>query len=330
MDTTNNYLSQTLKDLESKLLQTQKLLSEAQIESQADLVNLTTEEIKNIESEILQIKQSIDLLQTTYSETEEQQEGNSKLDPNEAIIEVRAGAGGDEAGLFAKELLEMYLRYFELKNYKTSVVFSSENIMGGIKTTSIEVKGKNIYNLLKNESGVHRVQRVPVTEGSGRIHTSTATVAVLPKIIKTDIEIKPDDIKWDFFRSGGAGGQNVNKVSTAVRLTHAPTGIIIECQEERQQGKNRAKALSMLQSRIFTMMNEQNVGRISEIRTTQVGTADRSEKIRTYNFPQDRITDHRIKQSWGNIPGVFNGGLEKILLATSSQALATPQEQDLE
>ena len=150
MDTTNNYLSQTLKDLESKLLQTQKLLSEAQIESQADLVNLTTEEIKNIESEILQIKQSIDLLQSTYSETEEQQEGNSKLDPNETIIEVRAGAGGDEAGLFAKELLEMYLRYFELKNYKTSVVFSSENIMGGIKTTSIEVKGKNIYNLLKN------------------------------------------------------------------------------------------------------------------------------------------------------------------------------------
>ena len=177
---------------------------------------------------------------------------------------------------------------------------------------AIEIKGLNVYKKLQHESGVHRVQRVPVTESGGRIHTSTATVAVLPELKKTDIEIKPEDLKWDFFRAGGHGGQNVNKVSTAVRLTHLPTQIVIECQEERSQGKNRDKALGVLNSKLYTLMHEQNVKSISDLRTNQVGSGDRSEKIRTYNFPQDRVTDHRINKNWHGIAYILNGDLDKI------------------
>ena len=240
-------------------------------------------------------------------------------------MEIRAGTGGSEAGLFAHDLYRMYMRYAEKNNWKVKELFFSENELGGIKTVTISIKSSNIYNLLKNESGVHRVQRVPITEAGGRIHTSTATVAVLPQISKIDIQIKPDEVKSEFFRSGGAGGQNVNKVSTAVRLTHLPTGIVVECQEERQQAKNRALAMEILKSRLYNLMKEQQVKNISDLRAGQVGTAERSEKIRTYNYPQDRITDHRLNKSWHNMEAVMNGEIDQILQETSQVEQAETQ-----
>jgi len=225
------------------------------------------------------------------------------IDPNVAIIEIRAGTGGNEAGIFAKDLFRMYVRFAENKGYKIEK----------LSPTSVKLNGKNVYALLKNESGVHRVQRVPITEASGRTHTSTATVAVLPKVKKVNINIVPEDLKWEFYRSGGKGGQNVNKVSTAVRLTHKPTEITVECQESRTQGKNRERALEILNSRIYTEMQEQQVKNITDLRSSQVGLAQRPEKIRTYNFPQDRITDHRIKKSFGNIKKILDGNLDKML-----------------
>ncbi len=235
-----------------------------------------------------------------------------------AILEVRPGTGGDEAALFAGDLLTMYLRYAEKVGWKCETINLSEGNAGGVKIATIELKGPGAFNLLKNESGVHRVQRVPTTESAGRIHTSTATVAVLPLMTKVPIEIKPDDLKWDFFRSGGHGGQNVNKVSTAVRLTHIPTGVIVECQEERFQGKNREKALQILNSRLVSEMEAQHVKSIADIRVAQIGTGNRVEKIRTYNFPQDRVTDHRLKTSWHNIPSILSGNIQEILTQTSS------------
>jgi peptide chain release factor 1 len=223
------------------------------------------------------------------------------------------GTGGDEAGLFAFDLYRMYMRYGENEGWKVEELFFSENGVGGIKTVTMEIKGKDVYKLLKNESGVHRVQRVPTTEAGGRIHTSTATVAVLPVLKKVEINIRPEDIKMDFFRSGGHGGQNVNKVSTAVRLTHTPTGVVVECQEERFQAKNREKAMAILESRLYNLMQEQQVKSITDIRTEQVGSGERSEKIRTYNYPQDRITDHRINKNFHNIPSIMNGNLKDIL-----------------
>lgn len=237
----------------------------------------------------------------------------NEIDPNTIILEIRSGAGGDEAGLFATDLHRMYLKYGEKNNWKVKEIFKSENLAGGIKTVISEIRGKDVYKLLKNESGVHRVQRIPTTESYGRIHTSTATVAVLPKVKKININIRPDELEWEFFRSGGKGGQNVNKVSTAVRLIHKPTQIVVECQEERQQGRNREKALEILKSKLYSQMREQQVGNISDLRSSQVGTAGRSEKIRTYNFPQDRVTDHRIKRSWHSIDRIMSGEIEKIL-----------------
>lgn len=249
----------------------------------------------------------------------------SKMKPDAVVLEIRAGTGGDEASLFAGDLYKMYSRFAEKEGWKVKELSKSENTAGGIKTISAEIHGKDAYKLLKNESGVHRVQRVPVTEAGGRIHTSTATVAVLPKVKDINIEIKPDDLEWEFYRSGGHGGQNVNKVSTAVRLTHKPTGIVVECQEERFQGKNREKALEVLKSHLYNMMLVQQVKSITQLRTTQVGSAERSGKIRTYNYPQDRITDHRIGKSWHNIPSIMNGNIEKMLQNLSGASANTAE-----
>ena len=293
----------------NKLLEENKLLLTS---PDNELSKMAQEEIKELENQLADLEKSLKALDNNYDGSEETSEGVS-VNPNSAILEIRAGTGGDEAGIFAADLRRMYLRFAEEKGFKSEEYYRSENLAGGFKTVVIIIKGKGIYTLLKNESGVHRVQRVPVTESSGRIHTSTATVAILPEVKKIDFEIKPEELKWDFFRSGGKGGQNVNKVSTAVRLTHLPTNIIVECQQERTQGRNREKALQMLNSRLYSEMKSQQVGNITELRSSQVGSGKRAEKIRTYNFPQDRITDHRVSKTWHNLEDIMNGNIEQIL-----------------
>ncbi len=246
-------------------------------------------------------------------------------DPNDGkdiIVEIRAGAGGGEAGLFAADLFRMYSRYAQLKGWKIDVISVNESGIGGIREIIFEVKGRGAYSRLKYESGVHRVQRVPTTESSGRLHTSTATVAVLPKAEEVDIEVNPDDLKVDIFHSGGAGGQNVNKVATAVRMTHLPTGMVVVCQDERSQLQNKLRAMSVLRSRLLDIERRKQEEKITSERRSQVGTGDRAEKIRTYNFPQDRISDHRINLTVRNLPRILEGELDELVdaLATGIQA----------
>lgn len=281
-------------------------------EPDGDMKAMVADEITNLEAKITELEQTINSMEGNFDASDDSP-SDSPINPNVAILEVRSGTGGDEAGLFASELYNMYLRFAEKMHWKVEEIFTSENGVGGFKTASVRIAGKGVYPMLANESGTHRVQRVPKTETAGRIHTSAATVAVLPELKKVEIEIKPEDIKWDFFRSGGKGGQNVNKVSTAVRATHIPTGTIVECQEGRTQGKNREKALSIMESRLYTMMQEQKVQKIDDLRNNQVGTGDRSEKIRTYNFPQDRVTDHRVKKNWHNIESMMAGNIGDML-----------------
>ncbi len=232
---------------------------------------------------------------------------------SEIILEVRSGAGGDEASLFALELSEMYQKYAAKKGWSARILEESKSAVRGYKEVSIEIKGKDAHKLLKYETGVHRVQRIPLTEKSGRIHTSTASVAMLPIPKKAKIEINPVDIEIEFSRSGGAGGQNVNKVETAVRLVHKPTGIDVRSTSERSQQKNREKAFIILSAKLQALKDEEEAKKSAFDRKEQIGTADRSEKIRTYNFPQDRITDHRLKISWHNIEKIMAGGLDPIV-----------------
>jgi peptide chain release factor 1 len=243
-------------------------------------------------------------------------------DEKDVIVEIRAGAGGDEAALFAADLFRMYSRYAQSKGWAVDIIDSNESSIGGFKEIIFEVKGRGAFSRLKYERGVHRVQRVPVTESSGRIHTSTATVAVLPEASEVEISINPDDLRTDIFHSGGAGGQNVNKVATAVRITHLPTGIVAVCQDERSQLRNRQKAMAVLRARLLDVEQRKQEAAITEQRRSQVGTGDRSEKIRTYNFPQDRITDHRIGLTLHNLPQVMEGELDRLIdtLATDEQA----------
>ncbi len=239
-------------------------------------------------------------------------------DSRNVIVEIRAGAGGEEAALFAFELYRAYARYAERKRWQTEILSASESEKGGFKEVVFEVRGEGAYSRLKYESGVHRVQRVPETEAQGRIHTSTATVAVLPEAEEVDIDIDEKDLRVDIFHSSGAGGQNVNKVATAVRLTHIPTGIVVVCQDERSQMKNRVKAMTVLRSRLLDMEMTRQEAELSAERKTQVGTGDRSEKIRTYNFPQDRITDHRVGLTVHNIPDRMDGNLDDIIDAVAT------------
>lgn len=240
---------------------------------------------------------------------------NEREWPNEIVLEVRAGVGGEEASLFAEELAQMYLRYAQSKGWQTKKLDESRSELGGIKEGQFEIKGENSYRELRFETGVHRVQRVPATEKSGRIHTSTASVAILPIYKRTKIEINPSDLEIETSRSGGAGGQNVNKVETAVRIVHKPTSIDVKCTSERSQAQNKEKAMKLLASKLQQMKDEEEDRKRAAERKSQVGTGDRSEKIRTYNFPQDRITDHRIKESWSNIPKIMAGSIGEILKA---------------
>lgn len=229
------------------------------------------------------------------------------------LLEIRAGAGGEEAALFSAELFSMYSKYAKSKNWRTALVDESKSSLRGYKSVSVEIKGEQAFDILKNESGVHRVQRVPYTEKSGRVHTSTISVAVLPLLREKTIEINPRDLKMDFYRSSGAGGQNVNKVSTAVRITHIPTGIVVASQSERSQVQNREKAMQILSARINEEMRNAKVKELGELRRTQIGSGERSEKIRTYNFPQDRVTDHRIGKSWHTIESIIAGNADKMI-----------------
>jgi peptide chain release factor 1 len=283
----------------------------------AELKELAKEEIDRLTGEIEQSENEIKELLIPKDPNDEKN----------AILEIRAGTGGDEASLFAAELLRMYNRYFERLNWKTEIIdYSEASIPNGLKEAVINVLGKGVYGDLKYESGVHRVQRVPKTEANGRVHTSAASVAVLPEAEDFEIDINENDLKIDVFRSGGAGGQNVNKVETAIRITHIPTGLVVQCQDERSQLKNKLKAMKVLRSRLYELELAKREKETSSQRQQMVKTGDRSEKIRTYNFPQNRLTDHRIGLTLYNLSDVMEGDLgeiiEKLKLADRAEKLA--------
>jgi len=290
------------KETSKSLEETQTMLSDGLDEEMKAMVK---EEIKNLQEK----KDSLN---------GELKEALIPKDPNDAkdvIMEIRAGTGGDEAAIFASDLFRMYSRYAQTRRWNIEIIDMSEGAGGGYKEIVFEVKGKGAFSRLKYERGVHRVQRVPVTESSGRIHTSTATVAVLPEADEVDIDIKPEDLRIDIFHASGAGGQNVNKVSTAVRLTYVPTGLVVVCQDERSQLRNRQKAMLVLRSRLLDSERRKQEEEIVEERRSQVGSGERAEKIRTYNYPQDRITDHRIGQNFHNLPGIMEGDIDDIIEA---------------
>ena len=271
------------------------------------------EEMKELaDEELKELKEQKDGIEKEIEKITKAQEEEEKF-PNELILEVRAGAGGDEASLFAQELASMYEKYAENNGWQFASVNKSENAVGGYKEASFEIKGKDCYKRLRYETGVHRIQRIPRTEKMGRVHTSTASIAILPIRKKVAFEVDPTEIEMEFSRSGGAGGQNVNKVETAVRLIHRPTGIDVRSTSERSQQKNREKAMQILMAKLEVIKMEEEAKKLSSERKDQIGTGDRSEKIRTYNVLQDRVTDHRLKKSWHNIEGIFAGEIGSIL-----------------
>ncbi len=293
-----NYYAGLLVDLQKKLAEAEELAKDP------ELGELAKSDIEDLQSQIANMEQSIlDILEKEKEEEEF---------PNELILEVRAGAGGDEAALFAFELAVMYRRYAEISGWEWKTLDESENEIGGYKEASFEIKGKDCYRKMRFESGVHRVQRTPVTEKQGRIHTSTAAVAILPLKKKITVEVKPDELEFETSRAGGKGGQNVNKVETAVRVIHKPTGLWVRSTSERMQLKNKDVAISILMQKLQRLQDVEEAAKYGDERSNQLGDMSRSEKIRTYNFPQDRITDHRAKVSFSNIPKFLSGQLDDL------------------
>ena len=299
----------------ASLLENKKEAEEMLKESDSEIVEMAKEEISETEKKLEKAEKEVKMLLIPPD----------PLDGKNIIMEIRAGTGGDEAALFAADVYRMYSHYAESKHWKIEVMNSNETGIGGLKEIVFSITGKDVYASLRYESGVHRVQRVPETESGGRIHTSAITVAVLPEAEETDIEIKPEDLKIDVMRAGGPGGQCVNTTDSAVRLTHLPTGLVVICQDEKSQIKNKAKALRVLRSRLYEMEEEKKRKERSEQRKSQVGSGDRSERIRTYNFPQGRVTDHRINLTLYKLDAIMNGELDDLIeplkIAAGEEAL---------
>ena len=290
-------------------------------DSDDDLIAMAKEEMNGLTKEQADLEDQLHVLMLP----------KDPRDDKNVIMEIRAGAGGDEAALFAGDLFRMYMKYIEKQpGWKTSIISSNAPELGGFKEVVFSVEGAGVYGKLKYESGVHRVQRVPVTEAGGRIHTSTATVAVLPEAEDVEIDLNMDDVRVDYFRASGAGGQHVNKTSSAVRMTHIPTGMVVECQDERSQLENRAKALRVLKARLLDQAQQKADAELTEERRSQVGTGDRSERIRTYNFPQGRVTDHRINLTLYKLDNILNGDIDEFIqaLAEASRAELMKEAED--
>ncbi|KKT72984.1 MAG: Peptide chain release factor 1 [Microgenomates group bacterium GW2011_GWA2_44_7] len=303
--TSERYIAQEIARLDEEITKTEKLMADPSL---CDLAKDELEVLKNKKSQLL------DSISFTSKQTPETEQDVFSDGP--AIIEVRGATGGDEAKIWASDLLRMYTRFANIKGWRVNE----------LDDTVIKVSGKGAFKMFRNEAGVHRVQRVPVTESQGRIHTSTASVAVLPEVPESQVAIRPEEIEFEAFRSGGHGGQNVNKVSTAVRLRHKPSGIVVECQRERFQEQNRQFAMTLLRAKLWEIEEEKRLTKIGMIRNSAVGRGMRAEKIRTYNFPQDRVTDHRIGKSWHNLESIMNGNLESIIEALQTNLKLSGEE----
>ncbi len=293
----------------------------AQLEANVDpdMIPLFGEELKGLEERVVTAQTELDRIMFPPDQ----------LDARDVFLEIRAGAGGQEASLFASDLLRMYTNYALKKNWRVDIVSVSETDVGGIREIILHIQGKDVFGHLKYESGVHRVQRVPVTEGSGRVHTSTATVAVLPEAKEVDITINPSDLRIDVYRSSGAGGQHVNTTDSAVRITHIPTNVVVTCQDERSQHKNKAKAMKMLQSRLLVAQREKEMQEKSQMRKELVGAGMRAEKVRTYNFPQNRVTDHQVDVTLKNLDMVLEGDMDDIISALMEKERVDRRKQPL-